>query len=67
MKYISKGDWFKKGTEVKCIDLYTSDGYNAGLFKGIRICDSPKSENKKLGEEYIDEEFCSIDEFDIYE
>lgn len=69
MKYIAKKDaWFKEGTEVKLEEyLYTSgDGIKCGLFRGIRVCENPKSEaNKPLGTEYIDGEVCSYNEFDV--
>jgi len=67
-KYIAKKDtWFKEGTEVKFEEyLYTSsDGIKCGLFRGIRICENAKSENRTLGIEYEDGEICSYDEFDI--
>lgn len=56
VKYISKGEWFDKGTEAILIDDY---GYNAqfnnrvGLFEGIR--------NGKL-----DEEVCEVKEFEMW-
>jgi len=37
----------------------------AGTFKGLRICETPKSENRNLGEEYYDGEFCPLNEFII--
>jgi hypothetical protein len=33
----------------------------AGIFTGIRQCDSPKSEAVPLGEFYHDEEGCGLD------
>ena len=51
IKYISKGEWFDKGTEAKLISKYRS-GW--GLFEGIRD-----------GKE--DEEICTFDEFDMVE
>lgn len=53
MKYISRGDWFDKGTEAKLlIDLRPK--MDVGVFEGI-----------KDGKE--DEETCPFDEFDIIE
>ena len=51
MKYISKGQWFDKGTEVELIVMYDEV---MGLFSGLR--------NGK-----IDEEDCSLDEFENVE
>ena len=52
MIYISKGDWFDKGTQVKLIDDYRleTNKYGSGLFEGLR--------NGKP-----DEEICSFDKF----
>lgn len=59
VKYISRGEWFDKGTVAKLIVQYLfKDGPNknssvdVGIFEGIR--------NGKL-----DEEGCHFDEFDI--
>jgi hypothetical protein len=52
MRYISKGEWFDKGTEVTLIDDYRKDNLNSGLFYGI-----------KYGKR--DEEICSFEEFEI--
>jgi hypothetical protein len=68
IKYISNGDWFDKGTEVKLIDDYRKDRQspgNIGLFYGWKTCTNPKSENRKLGERYMDEEVCNFDEFEV--
>ena len=51
MKYISKGEWFDKGTEVKPLGKL---GNGMGMFLGKR--------NGKL-----DEEWCRLDEFEIIE
>lgn len=65
MVYISKpGEWFKAGTVCILIDDYRP-GMDAGLFKGIRVCENPGAEAETLGVEYMDEEICSFDEFDI--
>ena len=64
-KFISKGEWFDKGTEAKLICQYgwkygtSPDGKwegecEVGIFEGI-----------KNGE--LDEEGCTFDEFDIIE
>lgn len=81
-KFISKGrtaskcgedgdfcaDWFKKGTEVELLEEWTHSGQEPwGLFRGIRVCDSPESEARQYGEEYMDEETCTFEEFDIIE
>lgn len=69
-KYIAKSDtWFKAETEVKLIDDYRSDGWNAGLFKGLRICEHPEAEGgiPKGAEILDDEEICNFDEFEIIE
>ena len=55
VKYISKGEWFDKGTEAKLIDDY---GYNEqfnnqiGLFEGIH-------------DGKLDEEECEVKEFEM--
>jgi hypothetical protein len=65
IKYISKGEWFDKGTEAKLLCQYifkygtSPDGKwegpeSAGIFEGIRS-----------GEP--DEEGCGFDEFNIVE
>lgn len=64
--YIAKPDtWYKEGYQVKLID----DMGDMGLFEGIRICENPLSEGKwhTVGEEYEDEEICTMDEFIIEE
>lgn len=67
MKYRAKSNtWFDEGTEVKLIDDYRPQ-WNAGLFEGIRTCENPLSENRKLGEKYFDGEVCNFDEFDEVE
>jgi len=67
--------WFKEGTEVYNYDKYgvrfTLDEYKEWeksgtiLTRGLRVCENPESENKLLGEEYIDGEYCDIDEFEV--
>ncbi len=51
MKYISKGEWFDKGTEAKPLGKLSNE---MGMFLGKR--------NGKL-----DEEWCRLDEFEIIE
>ncbi len=67
MKYISKGEWFYKGTEAVLIDDYrkSTPPMDSGLFRGWRQCETPTSENKPLKFIYEDEEVCGFDEFDV--
>lgn len=51
-KYISKGEWFDKGTEAVLLDDYRKDLFPAGLFKGYR-------------NGVLDEEVCTFEEFEI--
>ena len=64
MKYIAKADgWFKEGTEVKFIDFILCGPENdVGLFSGIRVSEGEGIH--KIGEEYLDEEVCPLDEFE---
>jgi len=62
-KFISKGEWFDKDTEVTPIWI----DEDIGLFKGLRTCINPKSEAHLLGEQYEDEEMCGLDEFEVIE
>ena len=66
MKYISKGEWFKEGTEAELIDDYREEALNAGLFRGLRVCENPDAEGRwhTVGEEYMDQELCDFDEFE---
>lgn len=59
------GTWFKAGTAVELIGDCRPDKLNSGIFCGIRICDNPAAESRLLGEEYLDEELCSWDEFEV--
>lgn len=70
-KFIVKPDeWFKSGTEAKLIEDFTDyrdgravDRCPYGLFEGIRV-----SEGEGIhlaGVEYLDQEMCTFDEFDI--
>lgn len=83
-KFISKGDWFKRGTEAKVVDdcfWKRGEGYDKevhepdddilskkenyfGLFEGTRISNSSNELHKK-DEEYLDEEVCSLEEFEV--
>lgn len=50
-KFISRGEWFDKGTEAKLLWMVTEEPSDrTGLFEGIR-----------KGE--VDEEICGFDEF----
>jgi len=57
--FISKGEWFTKGTEVKCVETYCEIKINdtvmntVGLFKGDSIVDG-------------ESDACPFYEFDIY-
>ena len=63
--YIAKPNtWFKAGTKCKLVSDCESAG---GIFRGIRVCSHPLSENRKEGEEYEDEELCPWDEFEVKE
>jgi hypothetical protein len=53
-RFISKGEWFDKGTEAKLISDSASEAYPFAIFEGIR--------NGK-----VDEETCTFDEFEILE
>ncbi len=76
VKLIAKPNtWFKEGTEVYNYDEYglrfTLDEYKKWeesgtiLARGIRVCECPEAENRPLGGEYIDGEYCDIDEFEV--
>ena len=74
VKLIAKPNtWFKEGTEVYnydgvpfTLDEYEECKYSSGtiLARGIRVCEHA-SELRPLGEEYIDGEYCDIDEFEV--
>jgi hypothetical protein len=61
--FIAKPDtWYKEYTSAEIV----ADGrpqMNSAVFRGIRVCDGLHNELHKLGEEYIDEELCSFEEF----
>ena len=65
LMYKSKqGTWFKEGSIVRLIDDYRPQ-MDSGLFEGIRICENEGSEARILGEEYLDQEICGFDEFEM--
>ena len=82
-KLTSKPDeWFKSGSEVFLSDLKNfermtveeylelkNSGYPAECFVGIRVCEDNPNERafSVPGEERIDGEWCSLDEFDMEE
>lgn len=73
--------WFKPGTEVfyedsdfvdrrMTVDEYSEldkGPYRYAVFRGIRVTENPASEGRHLevGEEHVDGEVCSLDEFDV--
>lgn len=69
--------WFKAGAEVwhydapRRLTLAEWNGWawtKAVLVRGIRVCEDNDNENGmgcKPGEERVDGEYCSIDEFDL--
>ena len=76
MKYISKGQWFKKGTECQLIEDYRDkeSEFKLGLFEGIFVIDDEswlkvkhQWKNNKVGDEVVDREVCGFDEFEIIE
>ena len=69
--YIAKKDeWFKEGTEAELVEDFSGNGVKMGLFQGILILDEgiirSKTiyKDKKPGDEVIDREICTYDEFD---
>jgi hypothetical protein len=78
VKFVTKpNQWFKAGTEVLFEDRrrmtldeyqYILDSpYQAAGFVGIRVCEDNDNERNfsEVGEERLDGEWCSFDEFDI--
>lgn len=63
-KYIALPDtWYVEGTECELI----TDGrpeMNIGVFSGKRVSQGIP-ELRPSGEEYVDEELCSFDEFEV--
>jgi hypothetical protein len=58
--------WYKEGTECKLLQEYEENGF--GLFEGIRIAQEDYEKPRhEIGEEYLDEEVCTYDEFYIVE
>lgn len=77
-RFISDGTWFLKDTQAELVCWYCNEPNIdtsleqlnklenvAGLFTGIRQCDSPDSEAAPYGQLYHDEEGCGLDEFQI--
>jgi hypothetical protein len=75
IKLVSKGEWFKEGTEVwdedtdlrfRIRDYQTWICGRAIVARGLRIKESDsESRSAAIGEAYIDGEYCSLDEFVI--
>jgi len=65
IRYISDGTWFDKGVECVLLTDCSSESIKMGIFLGTRTCQNPESENRPLGEQYLDEELCGYDEFEI--
>ena len=64
--YIAKPNtWFKEGTEVQLLADFRPK-MNGGIFLGKRVSEGD-SEKHPNGEEYIDEEDCNFDEFEVME
>jgi hypothetical protein len=73
VKLIAKPNtWYKEGTEVfnyegEEFDYYEYlEGKLNGMLlcRGVRICEH-ESELHEIGEEYIDGEYCPIEEFNV--
>jgi hypothetical protein len=63
-KYIAKSDsWFKGGSECR---LVADCEWMGGIFEGIRISEGPP-EITPEGLEYLDQELCPWDEFEVVE
>ena len=64
VRYIANPDtWFDAGTECELV----ADGrpqMNIGIFRGLRTSEG-SPELHPFGEQYIDEEDCSFDEFEV--
>ena len=64
IRYIAlPNTWFKAGTEVQLL-TDCRPKMNIGIFLGKRVSEGD-SEIHPDGEEYIDEEDCSFDEFEV--
>ncbi len=64
--YTAKPDtWFNEGKECELIvDLKNG----SGIFSGFRTCENSRSEGRhSVGDVYLDEELCTMDEFIIEE
>ena len=67
--YVARPDtWYKEGTICEFLCEITPD---SGLFSGIKIVESDDANYLNLGygigDEFLDEEGCGLDEFDMYE
>ncbi len=64
--YTAKPDtWFNEGKECELIADFEN---GSGLFAGFRTCENPESEGRhSIGDVYLDEEVCGMDEFIIEE
>jgi len=61
IQHIAKKDtWFKFGSSVYVLEDF---GNGSGLFRGPRICQCPESEGYELGEEYIDRQILTFNDF----
>lgn len=64
IKYIAKPDtWFKAGTEAELL-VDCRPKLNVGIFCGMRVSNG-SPELHPIGDEYLDEEACSFDEFEV--
>lgn len=64
VKYIALPDtWFKAGTEVQLL-VDCRPQMSMGIFLGKRISEGVP-ELHPVGEEYLDEEDCNFDEFEV--
>lgn len=75
MKYISKGIWFKAGTEA-ILEEDLGPDINSGIYRGIYVvggCEPSGYDNfwydkgYKIGDEVEMSELCSHEEFDVVE
>jgi hypothetical protein len=66
IRYFSDGTWFDKGTECRLVDDCSTPHNSMGIFLGTRTCvDSAAEGGRAVGEQYLDEELCGFDEFEI--
>jgi hypothetical protein len=67
--FVARPDsWYKEGTICELICEITED---SGLFSGIKVVKDDDHDyinmGREIGHEFLDEESCTYDEFDIYE